>query len=353
MSAESSFESFGLSHIHCGHMQGAAPKSGKPFALPGTPTRWSRDRVVDVQHIKLEVALDFRNKAISGTATHTVKPILDGLTSIDFDCVELEVSKVRAKGQRGVKFTQTDDILTVTFARGLPAGRSVDIAITYKGTPRRGLYYCGPDEHYPDKAVEAWTQGQDEDSRHWYPCYDYPNQKATTEVIATAPEHMTVLSNGRLVKKRVNKARKTKTWYWKQAIPHVTYLVTLVAGVYEEWKSSWRGVPMTVFAPPGRLADAKRACAKTGRMMTFFSKQIGERYPYEKYDQVFVQDFIFGGMENTTATTLTDTALLDKKSFVDVKMDSLVAHELAHQWWGDLVTCRDWSHGWLNEGFAT
>ena len=95
------------------------------------------------------------------------------------------------------------------------------------------------------------------------------------------------------------------------------------------------------------------ACAKTGRMMTFFSSRIGERYPYEKYDQVFVQDFIFGGMENTTATTLTDTALLDRKSFVDVKMDSLVAHELAHQWWGDLVTCRDWSHGWLNEGFAT
>jgi len=172
-------------------------------------------------------------------------------------------------------------------------------------------------------------------------------------VIATVPERMTVLSNGRLVKKTRNRSRKTVTWHWKQAIPHVSYLVTLVAGEYEAIRYRWRKVPMTVYAPPGQAADAKRACGKTPRMMAFFSRVTGEPYPYEKYDQVFVQDFIFGGMENTTATTLTDTALLDRRCFLDNSMDSLVAHELAHQWFGDLLTCRDWSHAWLNEGFAT
>ena len=172
-------------------------------------------------------------------------------------------------------------------------------------------------------------------------------------MIATVPAGMTAISNGRLLRRTENRARGTATFHWKQAIPHVSYLVTLVAGEYEAIRYRWKKVPLTVWAPRGRKADAARACDKTPKMMEFFSSFTGAPYPYEKYDQVFVQDFIFGGMENTTATTLTDTALLDRRSFLDASMDSLVAHELAHQWFGDLLTCRDWSQAWLNEGFAT
>ncbi|NUN52653.1 MAG: M1 family metallopeptidase, partial [Planctomycetaceae bacterium] len=355
-----SHESLGLSHAACGRMEGglaAASAPGgvkRPFPLPGTKARWSRDRKVDVHHIRLEVALDFRRKSIAGTATHVFTPILGDLASLELDCVDLRVRRVRMKGRRGtLRFTNADGVLSVRFPRPLPAGRKAEISVEYSGAPRRGLYFCGPDADRPGQLVQAWTQGQDQDARHWFPCYDYPNQKATTEVIATVPAHMKALSNGRLLRRTGNRAKRTATFHWKQSIPHVTYLVTLVAGEFETYSEKWKKVPMTVWAPAGRLADAKRACGKTRRIMEFFSRFTGLPYPYEKYDQVFVQDFIFGGMENTTATTLTDTALLDRRSFIDNTMDSLVAHELAHQWWGDLVTCRDWSHGWLNEGFAT
>jgi aminopeptidase N len=353
-----SLESFGLSHLRCGRSEesfaAAAPGTKRPFPLPGTKRRWSRDRKVDVQHVKLEIALDFAKKSIAGVATHVFTPILDGVSTLELDCVDLDVKRVRMKGARGpLRFTNADGVLAVKFPKPLAAGRKAEISVEYSGTPRRGLYFCAPDRDHPGRRVEAWTQGQDEDARHWFPCYDYPNQKATTEIVATVPSHMTAISNGRLLKKDVNKTRKTATFHWRQGIRHVSYLVTLVAGEYEAIRQKWKDVPMTVWAPPGRKDDAQRACGKTPKMMEFFSRVTGQPYPYEKYDQVFVQDFIFGGMENTSATTLTDTALLDRRSFLDTNMDGLVAHELAHQWFGDLLTCRDWSHGWLNEGFAT
>jgi aminopeptidase N len=352
-----SLESFGLSVHRCGRSEEALATGGgvkRPFPLPGTKSRWSRDRKVDVGHIRLEIALDFKSKSIEGKATHSFTPILDGLETLEFDCVDLEVTRVKQRGRpRPLRFTNADGVLTVTFPKPLPAGRPAELTIEYSGSPRRGLYFCAPDAHYPNRRVEAWTQGQDQDARCWFPCYDYPNEKATTEVIATVPAHMTAISNGRLVGKAVNRSRGTATFHWSQKIPHVSYLVTLVAGEYEAVRYRWKSVPMTVWAPKGRKDDAKRACDKTPKMMEFFSRVTGRPYPYEKYDQVFVQDFIFGGMENTTATTLTDTALLDRRSFLDTTMDGLVAHELAHQWFGDLLTCRDWSHAWLNEGFAT
>jgi len=349
--------SFEATEFRCGRAEagGLAPGGVKrPFPLPGTRELWSRDRKADVRHTRLEIALDFRRRRVSGTATHRFVPILDGLSSIEFDCEELRVRRVRLKGRRApLRFTHSDGVLSVRFPRPLRAGRAAEVSVEYQGSPRRGLYFCAPDEHRPDRLVQAWTQGQDEDARFWFPCYDYPNEKATTEVIATVPAAMTAISNGRLVRRTVDRRRGTATFHWRQAIPHVSYLVTLVAGEFEAIRQRWREVPMTVWAPPGRAADARRACGKTPRMMEFFSRFTGAPYPYEKYDQVFVQDFIFGGMENTTATTLTDTALLDRRSFLDVSMDGLVAHELAHQWFGDLLTCRDWSHAWLNEGFAT
>ena len=349
-----SLESFGLSWFRCGHGAEAAAAEKRPFPLPGTKVRWSRDRKVDVKHVRLEVALDFGTSSVSGTATHRFVPILGTVDSLELDCVEIAVKRVRMKGRGGnLRFTNADGVLSVKFPRPLPAGREAEISIEYSATPRRGLYFCKPDADYPRRRVEAWTQGQDQDSRHWFPCFDYPNQKSTTEVIVTVPDTMAALSNGRLVRRTADRRARTATYHWRQGIRHVSYLVTLVAGEYETIDYRWKKVPMAVWAPKGRKDDARRACDRTPKMMEFFSRFTGQPYPYEKYDQVFVQDFIFGGMENTTATTLTDTALLDRRIVLDHNMDSLVAHELAHQWFGDLLTCRDWSHAWLNEGFAT
>src|SRR5262249_53481087 len=155
-----------------------------------------------------------------------------------------------------------------------------------------------------------------------------------------------------------------EVFHWKMDDPHPSYLVTIVAGEFSEIEATAhvggtgtegngepRVVPLTYLVPKGREEDGKRTFGRTPEMIAWFSELLGTPYPWNKYAQVVVSDFIFGGMENTTATTMYEHILLDERAAIDVTSDDLIAHELAHQWFGDLVTCRDWSEGWLNEGF--
>ncbi|HEY2486682.1 MAG TPA: M1 family aminopeptidase [Candidatus Binataceae bacterium] len=324
----------------------------RPFQPSDVEPQWPRDRAVDILHIKLDVALDFERKRIAGTATHRLTAIVDELKTLEFDATELEIGSVRV-GRESASFQSQDGKVQVTLPRALKAGAEVEVAIEYSGAPRRGLYFVGPDSAYPDKPVEAWTQGEDEDSRYWFPCYDYPNDRATSEVIATVPDHFTAISNGALLCNRHNPAARTRTFHWRHDVPHSTYLITLAAGEFVAIEDRAGNTPVLYYVHPGREDDARRAFGNTPRMIQFFERIIGVPYPYSKYAQVAVSDFIFGGMENTSATTQTADTLHDARAHLDFKSDPLVAHELAHQWWGDLLTCRDWSHAWLNEGFAT
>jgi len=222
-----------------------------------------------------------------------------------------------------------------------------EIAIRYAAKPEKGMYFLEPDEGYPGRPRQIWTQGQAEDTRYWLPSFDFPNQKLTTELIATVPSGLTVVSNGELVSQRAGR------WHFRQDVPHPAYLMTFAAGEFSEIRDEWRGVPVQYFVQPGREDDGRRAFENTPAMMDFFSEATGVRYPYAKYAQVAVADFVYGGMENTSATTQTDRTLHDARAHLDFSSDPLVSHELAHQWFGDLVTCRDWGHAWLNEGFAT
>jgi aminopeptidase N len=147
--------------------------------------------------------------------------------------------------------------------------------------------------------------------------------------------------------------RRARTLHWRLDVPHACYLVTLVAGDLATVETRWRDVPVTYHVVRGREAEAARTLARTPQMLELFSQTFGVDYPYPRYAQVFAADFIFGGMENTSATTLTDAVLIDERAALDYDIDALVAHELAHQWFGDLVTCREWGEGWLHEGFAT
>src|SRR5215467_13051324 len=324
----------------------------RPFQPSDVEPQWPRDRAVDILHIKLEVGLDFERKRIAATATHRLTAIVDELKSLEFDASELEIGSVRV-GKEPASFESRDGKVQVTLPRALKAGAEVDVDIEYSGAPRRGLYFVAPDSAYPDKPVEAWTQGEDEDSRYWFPCYDYPNDRATSEVIATVPDHFTAISNGALLSKTHNPAARTRTFHWRHDVPHSTYLITLAAGEFVAIEDRAGNTPVLYYVHPGREDDARRAFGNTPKMIQFFERVIGVPYPYAKYAQVAVSDFIFGGMENTSATTQTADTLHDARAHIDFKSDPLVAHELAHQWWGDLITCRDWSHAWLNEGFAT
>ena len=338
---------------YCGGSFGAALGAQRPFALPGDTPHYARDRLVDVQHIKLQIAIDPEAKRIEGTVRTTFAPINDGVATVEFDAVEMEISSVEIQGRRNKpSYSYEGERLRIQLGRR-KAGERITTIVRYSASPRRGLYFVGPDEGYPDKPLQVWSQGQDEDSRHWFPCVDFPNEMATSELVVTVPKPLTAVSNGRLV--RVSERGRKRTFHWRQEQPHVAYLISVAAADFAEITDEVDGVPLQYYVPKGREADGKRALGRTPAMVRFFSEVIGEPYPYAKYAQVVVSDFIFGGMENVSATTLTDSVLQDRRAHPDFADagDGLVAHELAHQWFGDLLTCRDWAHGWLNEGFAT
>ena len=323
----------------------------RPFPLPGDRPHYARDRSFDVQHIKLELSFDLDKRRLFGIVSTTLAPLNDGLSHLELDALDLAITNVTASDGSGLPYKMSDNKLLIDLGAEKMVGESITVVVQYEASPRRGLYFVEPSEAYPNKPFQIWTQGQDEDSKYWFPCYDFPNQKATSEVIVTVPSKYFALSNGRLLD--IREGPDLKTFHWSQEVPHSVYLVTLVVGEYVQLKEEVNGVSIEYYVPPGREEDAYRSFGNTPDMVKFFAEKIGVEYPYNKYAQVVVSDFIFGGMENTTATTLTDTTLHDSKAHLDFSSDSLVAHELAHQWFGDLLTCRDWSHAWLNEGFAT
>src|SRR5437016_687481 len=207
---------------------------GLPFALPGARPVYLPDRVCSVSHIRIEVALDFEKRAVAGTCTQTLVPINDGEARLRLDAVEMEIESVAASDSDGralpAPFSYDGRALAVDLG-ARRAGETLQLAVKYRCAPRRGLYFIHPDEHYPDRPVQAWSQGQDEDNRYWFPCFDHPNEKSTSEVIATVPEKMTALSNGRLLS--TSKPRGgARTFHFRHDQPHSSYLITLVAGEY-------------------------------------------------------------------------------------------------------------------------
>jgi aminopeptidase N len=325
----------------------------QPFAPPGTRTNFTADRSLRVVHARLELDLDLPGRKLAGVATLTLASRRDGLAAFTLDAVEMQIDGVSVDGQAAT-FDYDGERLRVTCARPYAREAELKAEIRYRCAPRRGLYFMGPDEGHPDRPLQCWTQGQDDDSRYYWPCIDHPIEKFSTEVICTAPAGLFVLSNGDLVE-RAPAASGRERWHYRLDFPQPAYLVTLVCGPFAEVRerAEKTGVDVHYFATPGREADARRSFARTPAMIDYFSERIGFPYPHKRYSQIAVPDFIFGGMENTSATTLTDLALVDERAALDHDVDGLVSHELAHQWWGDLVTCREWSEGWLNEGFAT
>lgn len=335
--------------LSCG--RAAIDEKTPSHALPGDPRRWPRDRSAAITHLRLEVRIDVDAKAVDGTATHTVVPFNDGTRDVAFDAVEMTIHRVTVNGRRA-RCSYDGQELRVPLPRGTKRGQQVEVAIAYRAVPRLGLYFVGPDEAYPDKPTQVWSQGQDEDSKHWFPCYDSPNNKQTSEVIATVPGAWFALSNGSLASEVENDDR-TRTFHWKQERPHATYLITLAAGDFARIDASREDLTIDYYVEPRFRREGELTFRHTPRMIDLFERVTGIGFPWAKYSQVVVRDFVFGGMENTSATTMTENILIDRKAARDYTTDGLVAHELAHMWWGDLLTCRDWSHGWLNEGFAT
>ncbi len=318
----------------------------------GPAPQYSPSREVDILHLALDITPDFARRSIAGVATFRLKPIARPLEALNLDAEEMTIESVVAT--EPVRHWHYDDHrLVVTFESGVPAEREMTVTVRYRTEPKQGLYFRTPEMGYRPEDMHLWTQGEPIESRHWFPCHDAPNEKFTSEVTCRVPSGMVVRSNGRMVSSTVEASTGLTAVRWVQEKPHVTYLICLVAGRLQGIEDRHRDVPLGFWTPVSQAGWAKNSFKDTRSMMEFFEREIGVPFPWAKYDQIVVDDYMWGGMENTSITILTAGTLFPDGHDPVRSSRSLVAHELAHQWFGDLVTCRDWSHLWLNEGFAT
>lgn len=324
----------------------------KPFELPGARPHYNPDRPGQVEHIFLDLSLDIPKQSYQGSCSIRLLPIRNGIDRLTMDAVNLNIESVQVD-EVPQNFDYDGEQLSIQLSEATQIGKRLLIAIAYSvAKPQRGIYFIQPDKHYPNKPTQVWTQGEDEDSRFWFPCFDYPGQLSTSEIRVRVPNPLVAISNGELI--YTTEDGDYKIYHWSQQQVHPTYLMTLAIGDFAVIQDEWNGKPVTYYVEKGREEDAKRSMGKTPRMIEFLSQKYGYPYPFPKYAQVCVDDFIFGGMENTSTTLLTDRCLLDERAALDNRnTESLVVHELAHQWFGDLVVIKHWSHAWIKEGMAS
>jgi aminopeptidase N len=323
---------------------------------------WPKDRLFDHIHMILDLNIpDITKPYLDAVETLAVSPLGVARGAITLDCDGPKVESVTLDGQ-AVKFEQGDNKLTITFGRALAVGQKADLVIKYSldypNGGGEGLTFSPGKESgssLTTQSTQIHAQGEAELNSRWFPCLDHPSEKLTTELIVTVEDGYEVVSNGHLVSKtETNPPRRTR-WHWSQDKPHPNYLVTLVVGklaVVEVGgpESGRPGLPMPVYTPIGTEDNVKESFASTPDMVAFYEQTFGVPYPWDKYAQCLVRDFAAGGMENTSCTLLTVGSSRAKERG---SQDSLISHELAHQWFGDMVTCRSWDHLWLNEGWAT
>ena len=319
------------------------------------------DHDYDISKLKLELALDIERGRVEGAATHQLTLRGSPGKEIAFHQTGLNVSGV-AVGGRPAAFRLTDTWLFVTLPAeietpGQGARTSpLEVRIEYSAQPTTGLHFRRPGKTSSDRYMEVWSQGEDTDNRHWFPTWDHPADRFEYEGIFSVDSKLTVVSNGELVSRTEGKDGRS-TWHYRLAgADLVSYLVMVAAGPYESYTDHWEGREVSYFVPPGTGEEVTRlALGETAQMLDFFSQITGVPYPYSDYKQVFVQRFIYSGMENTTATVMEANLLHDEKvhEHADDWTEGVVAHELAHQWYGDQLTCAIWREMWLNEGFAS
>lgn len=313
-------------------------------------------RSADVRHMSLQLRVQNMNdRTILATETLTVAPIAQDLSSLTLNAALLQIGSITSPN-RTCTFTKDIDNETVTIQLDppVPLGQTVDITIGYRvSDPPEGLTWTTETPLFPGRAAQIYSQGESQSNRYWFVGHDFPNERCTTELIITVPRGYQAVSNGRLVSVTQEKIEPFDTYHWVQDKPHVAYLVTLAVGKWDVVDVGSSTLPMPVYVAPGLGDRVRSVFGRTAKMADLIARLTGMPYPWAKYAQVSVNNFSWGGMENTSATTLYETVALDKTALLDGDEEELIVHELAHQWFGDLITCKSWEHIWLNEGFAT
>ncbi|PYS21767.1 MAG: hypothetical protein DMF72_16170 [Acidobacteria bacterium] len=337
----------------------SARRVTRPFPAP----QYIPPHDYDQRNIKLDLRFDWDQEQAIGSETITLAPTVKDLRRVDLDAAFMTFSSVTLAAGAPLKFEYdpTKEKISIFFDRAYQPSDELTLVISYhtnKPPAERtalvgggGLNFIKPRPDDPNRPKQIWTQGEAEANHFWFACFDHPNDFVTTEIVATVPTPLTVISNGALVSTKDN-SDATRTFDWKIDVPHATYLTSIIVGEFAPVTGEYAGIPITTNVYPNELQEGKITAARLPEMVKFFSEKTGVKYPYAKYAQTTVRDF-GGGMENISATTQTDNMIHDARAELDSNTDGLQAHELAHQWFGDYVTCRSWSDIWLNESFAT
>ncbi|MBA3899620.1 MAG: M1 family metallopeptidase, partial [Bacteroidetes bacterium] len=329
----------------------------------------SRKRIHDLVHTKLEVKFDYEQAYLHGNATLTLTPYFYPTETLELDAKGMDILEVslinKEKNHKELTYHYNEELLKIELDKTYLRNDTFQVYIKYiakpderleKGssaiTSDKGLYFINPDGKDPNKPIQIWTQGETESNSVWFPTIDSPNERMSQELYITVPEQYVTLSNGLLVFSMEN-ADSTRTDYWKQDLPHTPYLTMMAIGDYAIVKDKWRSLDVNYYIEKEFEPYARDIFGNTPEMLEFYSKLLGVNYPWDKYHQVIVRDYVSGAMENTGAVIYGEFMNKTSRELLDGDNESIIAHELFHHWFGDLVTCESWANLPLNEAFAT
>jgi len=329
----------------------------------------SATRTNDLLHTKLEVSFDIPNQQLFGKATLDFKPYYYPVDSLILDGKSFDVLRVAMVEKSGaltdLNYTYKDDQIRISLGKRFTRNDAYKIYIQYTANPQRvkavgsaaitdakGLYFIDPKDEDPSKPTQIWTQGETESSSCWFPTIDKPNEKMTQEISITVPDKFLTLSNGLKSASKKN-ADGTRTDTWKMDLPHAPYLAMMGIGEYAVVKDKWKNIDVEYYVEKEFEPYARKIFGNTPEMMTFFSNKLGVEFPWPKYSQIVVRDYVSGAMENTSATIFGEFVQQTPAQMLDGNYEGVIAHELFHHWFGDLVTCESWANLPLNESFAT
>lgn len=324
-----------------------AQRTGGRIGRYTPPRAWPvRSRTFDLLHQRIAINYDLDKRSMAGEVETRLMVTAQPTDTIRLDASQLTIDGAADAAKRKLAFSFDTSSVTVHLAKRARVGDTVVFTLRYHARPERGMYFV------PRRRV-MWTQGEAIETPSWVPTYNAPNDKTTWEILVTADTGVSVLSNGRLVEVTAAGGGAKKIWHWSQERPASTYLYSIVAGKFSVLRDSWRGIPVEYWVAPDTVNAGWRTFGETPSMIEIYSRVLGVNFPWSKYDQSVIPDFTYGGMENVSATTQTDLALHGAGGEPEFAGRGLDAHELAHQWFGDLTTTATWAHAWLNEGLTT
>ena len=329
------------------------------------PYRKSETRIFDLLHTRIYISFDWVKQHALGKVDIELTPLAKTQDQLVLDAKSMEIKSVLLTDKKTpLQYAYDKNQINIKLDKKYNKGEKLWVTIEYIAKPNdgvekgseailsdKGLFFINPLNNDKDKPQQIWTQGETENNSKWFPTFDKPNERCTQEIYITVEDKFSTLSNGKLVSS-VKNNNGTRTDYWRQDKPHAPYLFMMAIGEYAWVEDKWKEIPLYYLVEKPYAPYAKQIFNHTPEMLTFFENKFKYQYPWDKYAQVITRDYVSGAMENTSAVVFGEFVQKTDRELIDNDNDAIVAHEMAHHWFGDLVTCESWSNLTLNEGFA-